>query len=121
MPLSPKLVDLPVARALAGNAFPVEQGTVVYVDRALREPGEVAVGGEEVRSERATVVVFRDEAPGANWMHPCTYALVDLETGDVVERRVSDRPPNFGWLPDTWVVAADPDGRADLVAPDNDL
>lgn len=110
-----------LARTLARAAFPDEAGTVVYVDRLPRSAGTVAIGTDEVRVEREAVVVFRDEAPGANWMHPCTYALVDLETGDVVARRAADRPPHFGLLPDTWVVAADPEGRADLVPPDNDL
>jgi hypothetical protein len=55
--------------------------------------------------------------PGANWMHPCTYALVDLDSGELLLTVASDRPPVFGRLPDTWVVAADPDGLADLVSP----
>jgi len=121
--LSRGVVDLEVARELALTAFPEEAGTVVYVDRAPREPGTVTVGGDEVRIERPALVAFRDEMPGANWMHPCSYALVDLETRDVVATIESDRPPHFGLLPDDWVVAADPEGRADLVPPPpaNDL
>jgi hypothetical protein len=116
-------VDLEVAIELARKAFRQLPGTVVYVDREPRPAGTVAVGGDEVRVERPALVAFRDEMPGANWMHPCTYALVDIETGDVVATSASDRPPHFGLLPSSWVVAADPEGRADLVPPPpaNDL
>ena len=113
-------VDVSVARELAARAFAEEPGTVVYVDRVPREPGAVAVGTDDVQTDRPALLVFRDEMPGANWMHPCSYALVELETGTVLATTSADRPPNFGWLPETWVVAADPDGRADLVPPDRD-
>ena len=114
----PTRVDVSLAKSLAGNAFEGEAGAVVYVDREPREPGTVSVGSEAVQIERPALVVFRDEAPGANWMHDCTYALVDLETGDVVMTKAADRPPRFGVLSDSWVVAADPEGRADLLPPD---
>jgi hypothetical protein len=121
--LSQGVVELEVARELALTAFPDEAEAVVYVDRAPRDPGTVTVGSDEVRIDRPALLVFRDEMPGANWMHPCTYALVDLETRDVVATIRADRPPHFGLLPDDWVVAADPEGRADLVPPPpaNDL
>ena len=116
-------VDLDVAVERARKAFRELPGMVVYVDRQPRPPGPIAVGGDELQIDRPALLVFRDEMPGANWLHPCTYALVDLETGDVVARHASDRPPHFGLLPSSWVVAADPEGRADLVSPPpaNDL
>ena len=113
-------VDTSVARERAGRAFGEGVGAVVYVDRMPRGPGTVSLGREDVHLEHPALLVFRDEAPGANWMHPCTYALVDLESGEVIMATPSDRPPQFGLLPKTWVVAADPDGRADLVRPDHD-
>lgn len=100
------------ARVLAGSA-----GAVVYVDLAVHEAGDVGVGGESHRVEGPSLLVFRDEMPGANWMHPCTYALVDIDSGELLLTVPSDRPPTFGRLPETWVVAADPDGVADLVSP----
>ena len=117
----PAPVDAAEARALAREAFAPSPGTVVYVDRVPRLVGDVELGGERVRLERPALVVFRDEAPGANWMHPCTYAVVDRESGAVLTTVAADRPPRFGVLPHTWVVAADPDGRADLVPPDHDV
>jgi hypothetical protein len=89
-------------RACAEAAYAVEPGMVVYADRQPRLPGPA-------------VLVFRDEQPGANWMHPCSYALVAVDGRVVLERRVADRPPVFGRLPSSWVVVSDPDGLADLV------
>lgn len=91
----------------------------MYVDLLPRGPGRVSLGQEEVEVEQPALVVFRDEAPGANWMHPCAYALVDLETGEVVHTVKADRPPVFGSLPDSWMVAADPSQQADLLPPDS--
>jgi hypothetical protein len=105
--------------ALGRKALGGEPGTVVYADREPRVPGHVQVGAETVQAEHPTLLVFRDEMPGANWMHPCTYALVDVVTQDVVTSVPSDRPPAFGTLPETWVVVSDPDGRADLIRPAN--
>jgi hypothetical protein len=75
----------------------------------------VQVGPQTVQSAHPALLLFRDEMPGANWMHPVTYVLVDLVTRDVLARIASDRPPVFGFMPDTWIVVSDPDGRADLV------
>ncbi|WP_028645625.1 hypothetical protein [Nocardioides sp. URHA0020] len=108
------LVDSDAAVAAALQALGVRRGAVVYVDRAVREAGVVALGAESHRVTGPSLLVFRDEMPGANWMHPCTYALVDLDSGELLRTVPSDRPPAFGRLPDTWVVAADPDGIADL-------
>ena len=96
------------ARRLARAALEAPHGTAVYVDRAPRGPGTVTLGAQGVHLDRPALLVFRDEAPGANWMHPCTYALVDLETGEVVMRTPADRPPQFGPWPDSWVAALDP-------------
>jgi hypothetical protein len=110
-------VSLAAIRAAADHAFPPERGAVVYADRVPRGPGPVQVGGEQLILAAPHVLVFRDEQPGANWMHACAYALVDVADGTVTHRAPSDRPPVFGLLPSTWVVASDPDGSADLVPP----
>jgi hypothetical protein len=112
------LVDREVAVEAAARALEASEGTVVYVDRAVREAGIVTLGAESHQVEGPALLVFRDQMPGANWMHPCTYALVDLESGELLHTVAGDRPPAFGRLPDTWVVAADPGGIADLVSPD---
>jgi len=110
------LVDRDVAVAAALGAFGEDEG-VVYVDREVREAGNVSLGETSRQTRGPSLLVFCDQAPGANWMHPCAYALVDLGSGDVLSLVPSDRPPSFGRLPDTWVVAADPNGLADLASP----
>lgn len=110
-------LDADAVTALATKALETLPGSVVYADRAPRSPGRVAVGNDTVTTEHPSVLVFRDEMPGANWMHPATYALVDLLTERILARSASDRPPAFGTLPGTWVVVSDPEGRADLVRP----
>lgn len=104
-----------VACAAAELAFPSTPRTVVYADRVPRGPGEVEFGTQTIRFETEVVVLFRDEQPGANWMHACSYAAVDPVTWAVVQRSPADRPPVFGLLPDSWIVASDPDNLADLV------
>jgi len=107
------LVDRDDAVQAAVRALGTTEGTVLYVDRAVREPGAVTVGPESHQVDRPSLVAFRDAMPGTNWMHPCTYALLGVD-GELLLTVDSDRPPAFGRLPDTWVVAADPDGLADL-------
>ena len=114
-PLTNSLLDSATVTALGQSALGAEPGRVVYADREPRPPGPVQAGPETVHCEHPTLLVFRDEMPGANWMHPGTYALVDLVTRDVLTRIPSDRPPVFGILPETWIVVSDPDGRADLI------
>ena len=111
------LVDRDAAVEAAVRALGASEGAVVYVDRAAREAGTVAVGAESYEAEGPSLLVFRDQMPGANWMHPCTYALVDLVSGELLLAVSGDRPPVFGRLPETWVVASDPDGLADLATP----
>jgi hypothetical protein len=108
------LVDAAVAVDLGVRSLGASGAGVVYVDRAVREPGDVVVGPRTFSLTRPALLVFRDEMPGANWMHPCTYALVDARTGEPVLTVSADRPPVFGKLPGSWVVAVDPHGRADL-------
>jgi hypothetical protein len=113
--MTDSLLDPSTAKDLAGIAFEHQPGTAVYADREPHGPGPVDVGGQALSAEHPVLLVFRDEMPGANWMHPCTYAAVDLVTRSVVARVPSDRPPAFGSLSASWLVADDPDGRADLV------
>ena len=110
--LSPAL-----ARAAAERAFPPSSGMVVYADCVPRGPGPVETGAGSVTLKTRGVLVFRDEQPGANWMHACAYALVAISDGSVLHRAPADRPPVFGLLPPSWVVASDPDGLADLTPP----
>ncbi|MCV2393515.1 hypothetical protein OEB99_04270 [Actinotalea sp. M2MS4P-6] len=111
------LVDAGRAVDLGTRTLGPSGPAVVYVDREVREPGDVVVGPRTHSLTSPALLVFRDEMPGANWLHPCTYALVDAQSGELVLTVPADRPPVFGRLPETWVVAVDPEGRADLAPP----
>ncbi len=110
-------LDPAVVRDLVAGAFPAPPGSVVYADRIPVDPGIVMLGSVEHRLSVPAVIAFRDDDPGANWMHPCVYALVDLATGALLTTVDSDRPPVFGFLPDTWTVVSAPDRVADLLRP----
>ncbi len=80
---------------------------VVYLDTTLREPGPASIGGREIDVDRAYFLAFIDAKPGANWMHPCRYLLID-RTGHEIDSVDSDRPPAFGALPVGWRVVLRP-------------
>jgi hypothetical protein len=77
--------------------------SVVYLDEQLRPPGQCSIGGNKHPQDTACVVAFIDQRPGANWMHPCRYLLIDPVTS-TINSIDSDRPPLFGALPPTWAV-----------------
>lgn len=115
-PISPP-VSRERALHLAESALGTAGGTVVYVDLVTRGPGTFVIGREAMWVDRAVIIAFRDEFPGATWPRPCTYALIDPESGEVRATASSDRPPQFGRLPESWIVASDPAGHADLIPP----
>jgi hypothetical protein len=86
--------------------------SVVYLDEQLRPPGQSSVGGREYRHDASYLVAFIDQLPGANWMHPCRYLLIDSATGKLISVK-SDRPPLFGVLPPTWRVVWQSQGLED--------
>ncbi|HYK35110.1 hypothetical protein [Alloacidobacterium sp.] len=83
--------------------------SVVYLDEQLRPPGQIAIGGSKYERSDPFVLAFVDRKPGANWMHPCRYLLINPVTRNITLID-SDRPPLFGALPPTWrVVWRSPD------------
>lgn len=109
------LVEREVAVAAALRAFSPAEGEVIYVDRAVRDPGAVILGVAPHVVDVPCLVVFCDHRPGANWMHSCAYAIVEASGQSVLSTVASDRPPSFGRLPVSWIIAADPSGLADLL------
>lgn len=75
--------------------------SAVYVDEQLRPAGQASIGGREYAQDTPYLVAFVDQQPGANWMHPSRYLLIDPATAKVTSIN-SDRPPLFGTLPPTW-------------------
>ena len=77
--------------------------SVVYLDTTLHAPGPVATGSVMTKIHEPRCVLFIDEKPGANWMHPCRYLLLNPTTGSLKSVN-ADRPPVFGTLPVSWSV-----------------
>ena len=77
--------------------------SVVYLDEQLKPPGKSSIGGSEQQHNDPYVVAFIDRKPGANWMHPCRYLLIDPATSKITSID-SDRPPLFGVLESTWRI-----------------
>jgi hypothetical protein len=77
--------------------------SVAYIDLELHAPGKAKVGGKEIQVDHEYLLVFIDLQPGANWMHPCSYLIIDPATRKVT-RIDSIQPPVFGALPSTWRV-----------------
>lgn len=74
--------------------------SAVYLDENLRPPGRTVVGGQEVQLDQPHVMVFIDQRPGANWMHPCRYLLIDPATRKVTS--IDSAQPLFAVMPPTW-------------------
>lgn len=88
-------------RVLLGNAVSNESlvGKLVYVSR------EPLPGGENIRSWRTEFQVprqfshawfyFIDDAPKANWEHPCRYVFVETKTHAHVIMKAMTPPKDF--------------------------
>jgi hypothetical protein len=98
--LAPR-IDASILAALTASE---RAQAVVYVDRKLREPGAVRVGESTVNITARGALAFVDQHPGANWMHPCRYLLVDVASGDRQSVDAS-HPPAFGKLESSWRIA----------------
>ncbi len=75
--------------------------SVVYLDERIRPSGPGSIAGHEFKRDIPYVIAFIDQRPGANWMHPCRYLLIEPVSGRITTI-VSDHPPLFGSLPPTW-------------------
>jgi hypothetical protein len=99
-----------LAAAVIADLTPQERATAAaYLNESAEPAGAATIGGRQVVVDHPYVVAFVDRKPGANWMHPCRYMLLDPDT-DRVTSFESDRPPAFGILPSTWRVIARPPG-----------
>jgi hypothetical protein len=99
-----------LAAAVIADLTQQERATsVAYLNESAERSGAATIGGRRFVVDHPYVVAFVDQKPGANWMHPCRYMLIDVRT-DQVTSFESDRPPAFGVLPSTWRVIARPPG-----------
>ena len=77
--------------------------SIAYLNQKIQAAGRAKIGGQKVEFDHPYLLLFIDLQPGANWMHPCRYLLIDPATQQV-DSVESDRPPLFGMLPSSWRV-----------------
>ena len=74
---------------------------VLYVDYRELAPGStVSIDGREIPIGSSSAMAFVDQAPRANWAHPCRYMLIDLASGRV-ESIAAQFPPFLRSVPPT--------------------
>ena len=84
------------------NLTPEERAhSAVYLDTIACPAGQATIGGQPIDIEHPYLVAFVDRKPGANWMHPCRYLVIDPADRTFVAIE-SNRPPVFGPLPGGW-------------------
>lgn len=77
---------------------------VVYLDSRVRQAGDVLdLAGTHVALDQDAMIAFVDEAPGANWHHPCHYLIAPVRGGET-RRYPAGTPPSLDGLPPTWRV-----------------
>jgi hypothetical protein len=96
--------------------------SAVYLDENVVPTGTAKIGGRQIEVDHPYVMVFIDRNPGANWMHPCRYLLINPHNLQLISVD-GDRPPVFGELPSSWrLVMRSPgldDWRVIRIAPTN--
>jgi len=102
-----------LAATIVSNLTPDErERSAVYLNETIHPPGTATLGMTRIEIDYPYVLAFIDRRPGANWMHPCRYLIVN--PSDQALRSVdSDRPPAFGILPSTWKLIARSPGLED--------
>jgi hypothetical protein len=86
--------------------------SAAYLNENLVPAGASVIGGHRIEIDHPYVVAFIDRNPGANWMHPCRYLLLNPTGGQLISIE-SDRPPVFGVLPSTWRLVSRSPGLED--------
>ncbi|MGA9821150.1 MAG: hypothetical protein WBQ36_06110, partial [Desulfobaccales bacterium] len=84
-----------IKRHAVGRLTPAQaQQTNLSVNRHIFEKGEqVGPPTQRITVDEPTLVVFADDAPLANWGHPCRYLLYDPDSG-ALRREVQARLPS---------------------------
>jgi hypothetical protein len=92
------------------NLTPEERThSAAYINDVTETAGRPAIGGQPVQIEHPYVLAFIDRNPGANWMHPCRYLVINPADGEFTSIE-SGRPPAFGPLPGSWrLIRKSPD------------
>ncbi len=70
--------------------------TNLSIDRHIFEPGErIGPAFQGIRAKTASVVVFADDKPLANFAHACRYLIYDAETGEFQREVAAQFPPTL--------------------------
>ena len=87
--------------------------------KVLRRGQTINAQHQQIEIERDTVMVFTDDAPLANWGHPCRYLLYEPENGELYRTIEAQFPPYLTERPDTFKPFHQPIvwGRPDLLWP----
>src|SRR6516164_4258804 len=80
--------------ALNEMSFSELQSTNLHIDRRVISQGEL-VGPEhlQIAARRASVLVFADDNPQANFGHDCRYLFYSAESGELAQTVHTQLPP----------------------------
>ena len=70
--------------------------------KVLRRGQTINAQHQQIEIERDTVMVFTDDAPLANWGHPCRYLLYEPEKSERYRTIEAQFPPYLTERPDTF-------------------
>ena len=82
------------AGAVSGLPWRATENTNLFVDSTILAKGaSIMAYKQKIPIERSSVMVFADDAPRANWAHPCRYLLHDARTGECYREIKAQFPP----------------------------
>ena len=77
-------------------AFERQQPSNLWIEEeVLRRGHTIEAQHQKIEIERDTVMVFADDAPLANWGHPCRYLLYEPENGELYKTVDAQFPPSL--------------------------
>jgi hypothetical protein len=95
--------------AVQALPFPERQTTNLHIDKRVIPAGET-VGPKHLRivTKQASVLVFADTKPMANFGHDCRYLFYSAENGELAQTVAAQLPPYLSKRSDTFVAFHQP-------------
>lgn len=85
------------------------KSTNLYIDTRVYESGErIGPEREEAFTDRASILVFADDDPFANFAHDCRYLLYDAKSGELYREKPAQLPPYNKMPPKTLQAFHEP-------------
>jgi hypothetical protein len=102
--VSRKILGAIKSGVVSGLSWRAARSTNLYVESSVLSKGAVILAYKQrIPLDRATVMVFADDAPQYNWAHPCRYLLHDAKTGEFYREVKAQFPPHMvGDAPKTF-------------------